>query len=137
MLDQYGELIRFQTRVSTVKEAARAVGVSHSCIVKTIVIICGGNPLAIITRGDKRLDLKYLGEKLKCGVLRLAEPDEVKRHTGYNVGGVPPILPIKTYIDSDVLAREYVYGGGGDEYTLLKFSPRELAKRLSWEILEI
>lgn len=137
MLNEYGELIKLKEKVSTVREAAHAVGVSQSHIVKTIVVVCGGSPLAIVVRGDKRLNLGKFGERLGCEDVRLATPDEVKTFTGYDVGGVPPVLPIDTYVDSDVLRKDYVYGGGGDEHTLLKFSPRDLARRLSWKVVEI
>jgi len=137
VLNEYGELIRLKDRVSTVKEAAQALGVPQSYIVKTIIVVCDGRPLAIIVRGDKRLNLERLGARLSCSDVRLATWEEVKEFTGYDVGGVPPVLPLSTYVDSDVLKRDYVYGGGGDDHTLLKFSPRDLAERLSWKVVEV
>ncbi|MFN7105830.1 MAG: aminoacyl-tRNA deacylase [Pyrobaculum sp.] len=117
-----GELIRLNTPVRTVKQAARAVGVREEKIIKTLVVYCGGKYEAYVIRGNKRLALEALG----C---RMATPEEVKAVTGYPVGGVPPVLNIPTYIDVELLAEDHVYGGGGDEYTLLKFSPRELVER--------
>ena len=59
----------------------------------------------------------------------MATPGEVAEVTGYNVGGVPPVLRIPVYIDRELLAEDYVYGGGGDEYSLLRFRPAELVER--------
>ncbi|AAL63650.1 aminoacyl-tRNA deacylase [Pyrobaculum aerophilum] len=121
-LEDFGEVIRLAEPVRTVKEAARAVGVEEGKIVKTLVVKCGGEFKAYIIRGTKKLDLKKLG----CS---MATPQEVLNMTGYPVGGVPPVLNIPVYIDIDLLKDEYVYGGGGDDYSLLKFQPRVLVER--------
>jgi prolyl-tRNA editing enzyme YbaK/EbsC (Cys-tRNA(Pro) deacylase) len=121
-LEDVGEILKLEVPVRTVKEAARAVGVSEDKVVKTIVVNCGGEFRAYILRGDKRLDLKSLG----C---RLATPEEVLTVTGYPVGGVPPVLNIPVFIDEELLNEDYVYGGGGDDHSLLRFKPRVLVER--------
>lgn len=121
-LEEFGEVIRLNATVRTVREAAQAVGTDESRIVKTLVVYCGGGYRAYVIRGDKRLDLKKLG----C---RLATPEEVLSITGYPVGAVPPVLNIPVYIDRQLLEVEYVYGGGGDERSLLKFKPSSLVER--------
>ena len=120
-LEEVGERIVLQTPVRTVKQAAQAVGVSEEKIVKTLVVKCGEEYRAYVIRGNKRLDL----EKLGC---RMATPGEVAEVTGYKVGGVPPVLRIPVYIDRELLAEDYVYGGGGDEYSLLRFRPAKLVE---------
>ncbi|MEM1598570.1 MAG: aminoacyl-tRNA deacylase [Pyrobaculum sp.] len=121
-LNDVGEVIRLDVPVRTVRQAARAVGTSEDKIVKTLVVFCDGGYRAYVIRGNKKLDLAALN----C---RLATPEEVLRATGYPVGGVPPVLNIPVYIDKDLLAEDYVYGGGGDEYTLLKFKPSVLVEK--------
>jgi prolyl-tRNA editing enzyme YbaK/EbsC (Cys-tRNA(Pro) deacylase) len=121
-LEDVGEILKLEVPVRTVKEAARAVGVSEDKVVKTIVVNCGGEFRAYILRGNKRLDLKSLG----C---RLATPEEVLAVTGYPVGGVPPVLNIPVFIDEELLNEDYVYGGGGDDYSLLRFKPQVLVER--------
>jgi prolyl-tRNA editing enzyme YbaK/EbsC (Cys-tRNA(Pro) deacylase) len=117
-----GEILKLEVPVRTVKEAARAVGVSEDKVVKTIVVNCGGEFRAYILRGNKRLDLKSLG----C---RLATPEEVLTVTGYPIGGVPPVLNIPVFIDEELLNEDYVYGGGGDDHSLLRFKPRVLVEK--------
>lgn len=121
-LGDFGEVIKLAEPVRTVREAARAVGVDENKIVKTLVVKCGGEFRAYIIRGTKRLNLKKLG----C---EMATPEEVLRVTGYPVGGVPPVLNLPVYIDTDLLGEEYVYGGGGDDHSLLKFRPVLLVER--------
>ncbi|AFA38325.1 hypothetical protein Pogu_0298 [Pyrobaculum oguniense TE7] len=122
LLEEIGEILRLGGLVRTVRQAARAVGVDERKIVKTLVVKCGDEYRAYILRGIKRLDLEALG----C---RLATPEEVQSVTGYQIGGVPPVLAIPVFIDEELLGEDYVYGGGGDEYSLLRFKPRDLVER--------
>ncbi|MEZ0319029.1 MAG: YbaK/EbsC family protein [Pyrobaculum sp.] len=128
-LEDVGEVIRLGVPVRTVKQAARAVGTGEDKIVKTLVVYCKGEYHAYVIRGNKKLELETLG----C---RLATAEEVLRTTGYAVGGVPPVLNIPVYIDKDLLTEDYVYGGGGDEYTLLKFKPSVLVERGLAKVVE-
>jgi prolyl-tRNA editing enzyme YbaK/EbsC (Cys-tRNA(Pro) deacylase) len=121
-LEDVGEVVKLEVPVRTVREAARAVGVGEDKIIKTIVVNCGGEFRAYILRGTKRLDVKSLG----C---RLATPEEVLSVTGYPVGGVPPVLGIPVFIDEELLSEDYVYGGGGDDHSLLRFRPRDLVEK--------
>lgn len=121
-LEDVGEVVKLEVPVRTVREAARAVGVGEDKIIKTIVVNCGGEFRAYILRGAKRLDVKSLG----C---RLATPEEVLSVTGYPVGGVPPVLGIPVFIDEELLSEDYVYGGGGDDHSLLRFRPRDLVEK--------
>jgi prolyl-tRNA editing enzyme YbaK/EbsC (Cys-tRNA(Pro) deacylase) len=121
-LEDVGEVVKLEVPVRTVREAARAAGVGEDKIIKTIVVNCGGEFRAYILRGTKRLDVKSLG----C---RLATPEEVLSVTGYPVGGVPPVLGIPVFIDEELLSEDYVYGGGGDDHSLLRFRPRDLVEK--------
>lgn len=114
----------------TVDEAARALGVKPEVIVKTLVLVCPGDRvLAAIIPGTRRLDLHKTASI--AGECRLARPSEVERLTGYPVGGVPPVaLPgnVEVVLDSSLLDKPIVYGGGGSQNALLGFSPRELVE---------
>ncbi len=125
--------------VKTVKEAASAVGVSPQNIVKTVIVVCGGGVYACIVPGDKRLSFRKLSILLECPP-RLARPREVLEYTGYSVGGVPPApLPssVQVIVDERVLSRKRVWGGGGDEETLLEFNPREYVSIVNARIADI
>ncbi|MCE4599873.1 MAG: YbaK/EbsC family protein [Desulfurococcales archaeon] len=117
-----------QSQVKTVAQAASALGVPKSVIVKTIVLVDDSRTIACIIPGDKRLSLGKV-KSITGGSPRLAKPNEVLERTGYRIGGVPPYpLPgdVVIIMDERVLDNEKVYGGGGDERSLLEFSPREL-----------
>jgi prolyl-tRNA editing enzyme YbaK/EbsC (Cys-tRNA(Pro) deacylase) len=39
------------------------------------------------------------------------------------------VLNIPVFIDEELLNEDYVYGGGGDDYSLLRFKPQVLVER--------
>ncbi len=121
------ELIVMPEPTRTVREAATQLGVSESTIIKTLVLVCDKGVYAVIVPGSRRLSLEKVGEI--AGRCRLARRHEIREITGYPAGGVPPVaLPenVTLIMDSEVEKMEVAYGGGGDERTLLKFSPRKL-----------
>lgn len=55
----------------------------------------------------------------------------MKRHSGYSVGGIPPVghkVNIRTVIDTKVMRKKFVYGGGGSDTSLLKIRPWDIKK---------
>ncbi|MCE4614236.1 MAG: hypothetical protein F7B60_01715 [Desulfurococcales archaeon] len=132
-------LHKLNSRVKTVAEAAYALSVDEGSIVKTVVIKCGDLFYACILRGDTRLDLNKISIILHCKP-RLAKPREVEEVTGYSIGGVPPApLPSSVGILVDIRAAELkqAYGGGGDDYTLLEFRPKELLDETNAVIVDM
>ncbi len=130
------ELLVLKASTMTVGDAARALGVPESVIIKTLITIdkASGKAYAIIIPGDRRLDIERLRRKLNSPGLRLAKAREVERLTGFKVGGVPPVgLPpnIEVLVDREVAKKEYVFGGGGDSRTLLRIRVKDLLKLAS------
>lgn len=126
-------------KVRTVSQAAEALGVDRSVIVKTIVVVEGDRTYACIVPGHRKLSIEKL-ERLVGGAPRLATPEEVVERTGFSVGGVPPApLPpsVKVIIDQELMKLDRAYGGGGDDETLLEFNPRELAAITSATVADI
>ena len=114
----------------TETRAAATLGVSASAIVKSIVLEHRQEPrgacLAIVP-GDCRVSRAKVATALAVGRLRLAPAEVVKEATGYRPGGVPPIghrQPLQVVIDRRVFDHDVVYGGGGDEWHMLRLEPR-------------
>lgn len=117
----------------TVAAAAVALGVTPDEILKTLIFFCQGQPYAVITNGMAPVPARPLAEYFGVGKrqIKLAQAAQVLALTGYAVGGVPPFghrsrLPV--LLDRSVLAFAAVYGGGGDDRTLLKITPAELLR---------
>jgi Cys-tRNA(Pro) deacylase len=115
----------------TVALAAAALGVEPSAIVKSVVLEAGDCVAVVIVPGDLRVDLKKAASVLQVSCLRLARPEVVKFSTGFEPGGVPPVghlrrLPV--VVDPRVLAKNFVFGGGGDERHMLRISPTDIVR---------
>ena len=58
-----------------------------------------------------------------------ADPAFVREHTGFAIGGVPPIAharPMATVIDEDLLARAELWAAAGHPNSLFRLTPAEL-----------
>ena len=134
------EIVKLESKVRTVKQAAKALGIGPEFIIKTIMFVdAEGEPLLAIVPGNRRVDLNKLS-KLAGSEVRLAKPAEVESHSGYPAGGLPPIghkKPIKTYIDPEVLEKREVYGGGGSDQSLLRINPEDIKRVQNAEVAPI
>ena len=134
------EIVKLDSKVRTVKQAAKALGIGPEFIIKTIMFVdAEGEPLLAIVPGNRRVDLNKLS-KLAGSEVRLAKPAEVESHSGYPAGGLPPIghkKPIKTYIDPEVLEERKVYGGGGSDQSLLRINPEDIKRVQNAEVAPI
>jgi prolyl-tRNA editing enzyme YbaK/EbsC (Cys-tRNA(Pro) deacylase) len=126
----------------TVPAAATALGVAPAQIIKSLLFLVHDRPFLVITNGTAPVDRGVLARRFGVGKkqIKLADAETVLRITGYPVGGVPPFghrTAVPVLLDRAVLAWEVIYGGGGDERTLLKIAPGELARVTGAEGVEL
>ncbi len=127
------ELITDIGPTPTVPAAAAALGVSPEQIIKTLVFYVRSEPYTVIAHGTAPVRERLLAEHFGVGKrqIRLARPDEVLAVTGYPAGGVPPFghrQPTPVLMLSSLLAWDVVYGGGGDDRTMLQLTTAELLR---------
>ncbi|MCR4335510.1 MAG: YbaK/EbsC family protein [archaeon] len=128
------KIIACTGEVHTAVKAAAQLGGDLESAVKSIVLIDSNEePLLVVLLGKDKVDFQKIKEILKVKDVRLAEPEEVLRITGYEVGGVPPIsiYGIKTFIDESVVEKEVIFCGGGDVNHLMKIKPEEILENVS------
>ena len=113
-------------------QASKELGIDIKKIVKSVLFMNENKePILIIVRGDKRVDQGKMAKALGFKKLRLATPQELTEITGYEPGTLPPVAhksQIRTLIDEDVLAEDFVYAGGGSLGASLKISPKDIVK---------
>jgi prolyl-tRNA editing enzyme YbaK/EbsC (Cys-tRNA(Pro) deacylase) len=133
------EIVPVASETPTVPAAAAALGVETSQIIKSLLFLIKDQPVLVIASGETMVDRSILAARFGVGKkqIKLADPETVLRLTGYPAGGVPPFghpAPLTTLLDRAVLAWDTVYGGGGDDRTLLRVAPGELARvtRAEW-----
>ncbi|MCB0065299.1 MAG: hypothetical protein KDE19_24410, partial [Caldilineaceae bacterium] len=128
----------------TVPAAAAALGVKADQIIKTLLFLITKPdlgepaPVVVISHGERRVDKKLLARYFGVGAkkAKLAPAEIVMDLLGYPPGGVPPVghrttLPV--ILDASVVdaADEFggvVYGGGGDDRTMLRIALSELQR---------
>lgn len=114
------------TSVSTVVSTPGAHTVEQVCaflkigadqLLKTIVCLADGRPVAALVRGDRELNVPKFTRVIGAKAVELADPATVVRVTGAPVGYAGPVglaEPIPIYVDNEVDANQ-VYVVGANE----------------------
>jgi prolyl-tRNA editing enzyme YbaK/EbsC (Cys-tRNA(Pro) deacylase) len=85
--------------------------------------------VVVLTAGHHRVDSEALAEALGVADASPADPETVKRATGWSIGGVPPIcherdLPV--YLDESLLDHPQVFAAAGTPEAVFGIEPDEL-----------
>ena len=147
-------LVRDMGDTSTVPLAAAALGVEPHQIIKSLLFLVrlpdqpdSPQPVLVIVDGSQRVDHRAIAAHFGVSRkrVRLASADEVLAILGYPAGGVPPFghrTPVPAILDAALSARQpadraTVYGGGGDDSTMLEITVGELLRVVQPEVLSI
>ena len=84
-------VITLETSARTAKEAASSLGCEVGAIVKSLLFKTDGTFTLCLIAGDKKASLNKIKKALKISDASMASADEVKKITGYTIGGVSPI----------------------------------------------
>ena len=127
---------------STAEAAARAVGAPQGSIVKSLVFLADGAPLLVLAAGDQRVDVKRLRATfgLSKRRLRIARPAEVLAHTGFEVGGVPPVghsPPLRTLIDNTLGRYDTVWAAAGSAHAVFPIAYQQLLTITNGEVMDL
>lgn len=127
------QILPVEIETPTVPAAAAALGVQAAQIIKTLLFLVKEEPVVAIASGDTIVDRRSLAYRYGVGKkqVKLADPQTVARITGYPVGGVPPFghaVSAPVFLDERIRLWDVVFGGGGDDHTLLRVPTAELAR---------
>ena len=145
-------LVRDLGDTSTVPLAAAALRVDAERIIKSLLLLVklpdrgdSPQPVLVISNGERRVDYRAVAAHFGVGrkKVEFAPTDVVLALFGYPAGGVPPFghrTRVPVILDAAVLAlpggdSATVYGGGGDDSTMLEITVGELRRVLQPEIL--
>jgi prolyl-tRNA editing enzyme YbaK/EbsC (Cys-tRNA(Pro) deacylase) len=136
-----GEVLEVPHSTRTAAEAAAVVGCEVAQIVKSLVfrLAHSDRPVLVIASGANRVNEKRVGE-LVGEPLAKAGAEFVRQHTGYAIGGVPPlghIAPIDTYIDEDLLGHAEVWAAAGTPNTLFRLAPADLVRLTGGRVIKV
>lgn len=124
------KIVHCKKEVHSSKAAAAVLGKELSDIAKTIVLIdvVKEEAVLVVLLGNSTADLEKIKKITGLKELELASPEQTLELTGYETGGVPPIsiYGAKTIVDKKVMEKETVFAGGGDNFSILEISPKEI-----------
>ncbi len=128
------------------------LGVEPDQIVKTLLFLieapgAGATLVVVISHGERRVDKGLLAARFGVSKKRvtLAPADVVLATLGYPAGGVPPFghfTPLPVIVDASVQALDarhagVIYGGGGDDRTMMRLTVAELLRVTGAEVLAV
>ena len=127
---------------STAEAAAQAVGAPLGSIVKSLVFLADGAPMLVLVSGDQRADVTRLRAQLGLSKrrLRIAQPAEVLEHTGFEVGGVPPVgheTPLRTLVDRTLNRFETVWAAAGNAHAVFPIAYEQLVTLTGGEVMDL
>ena len=112
----------------TAQEAADAVGAPLGAIVKSLLFMAAETPGLVLVSGSNLADLGVLEAELGEALTK-ASADQVKQHTGWSIGGVPPIghpTPLRTLMDEDFFTLETLWAAAGSADAVFPVTPARL-----------
>lgn len=133
VLNEFGfelNVVEFSDSTRTSEDAAKAIGCTVGQIAKSLIFKgkTTEKPILIVASGPNRVNEKavkeYTGEKLGK-----ADAAFVLEHTGFAIGGIPPIAhkePITTFVDEDLLKFDEIWAAAGTPNAVFKLTPKIL-----------
>ena len=125
------KVIVLEQTARTANDAATALGCKVGAIVKSLLFKAGDGFVLCLVSGDKRCSLNKLKKILDEKDVSMANPEDVKKVTGYTIGGVSPtghLIKIKIFIDENLNRFSSIFAAAGHPNTIFKITYKQLIK---------
>jgi prolyl-tRNA editing enzyme YbaK/EbsC (Cys-tRNA(Pro) deacylase) len=122
---------RFPEGTRTADDAARAIGCDVGQIVKSLVFVAGSEPVLALTSGRNRVDPAKLASLCGASDARKATADEVRKATGYAIGGTPPFghpTRLRCFADPHLMEFDIIWAAAGTPDSVFPIVPQELLR---------
>ncbi|HSB04114.1 MAG TPA: YbaK/EbsC family protein [Thermodesulfobacteriota bacterium] len=135
------QIVELQATTRTSVEAAQAVGCRVEQIAKSLVFQGKqtNRSILVVASGPNRVNEKRIAE-LVSEPIGKADADFVRQHTGFVIGGVPPIGHIEKleiFIDEDLLQYGEIWAAAGSPHAVFKLTPSVLIKMTDGRVTPI
>jgi Cys-tRNA(Pro)/Cys-tRNA(Cys) deacylase len=121
-------------------QAAEALGVSPSRLLKTLMAKAGGTVVCVLVASDKEVSLKKLAAAAGTKDAAMLPAAEAERFTGYHVGGISAFgqrKRAKAFIDAAALAHPTVIINGGRRGLQIEIAPGDVVRLLNATTAEL
>jgi prolyl-tRNA editing enzyme YbaK/EbsC (Cys-tRNA(Pro) deacylase) len=96
-------------------------------------------PILVVASGSNRVNERRLST-LVGEPIEKADAEFVRQHTGFAVGGVPPVghtERMETVIDEDLLQYEEIWAAAGTPHAVFQLTPTDLQKMTGGRVVSI
>ena len=133
-------VITLDSSARTAKEAATSLGCEVGAIVKSLLFKTENTFTLFLVSGDKRASLNKIKKTLNIRDASMATADDVKKVTGYTIGGVSPVghlNKINVFIDNSLNRFKNLYAAAGHPNCVFKTNFEDLQKIAEGSIKDI
>ena len=138
--DQKISVITLDSSARTAKEAATSLGCEVGAIVKSLLFKTENTFTLFLVSGDKRASLNKIKKTLNIRDASMATADDVKKVTGYTIGGVSPVghlNKINVFIDNSLNRFKKLYAAAGHPNCVFKTNFEDLQKITEGSVKDI
>ena len=124
----------------TALEAAASLNCKVGAIVKSLLFKAKNTFILCLVAGDKKASLIKIKKTINVKDVSMASADEVKKVTGFTIGGVSPVghlNKIDIYIDNSLERFDNLYAAAGHPNCVFKVDYSNLQKMTKGLIKEI
>lgn len=134
-------VVTFPASTRTAAEAAAAIGCHVDQIAKSLIFksVTTNRPILVIASGSNRVNEQCIQTVLGEAIGR-ADADFVREHTGFAIGGVPPVghpTPLITFIDRDLLVFPEIWAAAGTPNTVFCLKPADLVTLTKGQVVTV
>ena len=125
------EVLVLDTTARTAQDAANSLKCEVGAIVKSLLFRTENSFLICLIAGDKRCSLNKLKKTLQKKDVSMANADEVKKNTGFSIGGVAPVAhatSLDIFIDKSLNRFPYIFAAAGHPNCVFKITYDDLIK---------
>jgi len=125
------EVLVLNTTARTAQDAANSLKCEVGAIVKSLLFRAENSFLICLIAGDKRCSLNKLKKTLQKKDVSMANADEVKKKTGFSIGGVAPVAHVTSLdilIDKSLNRFPYIFAAAGHPNCVFKITYYDLIK---------
>ena len=125
------EVLVLDNTARTAKDAANSLKCEVGAIVKSLLFRTENSFLICLIAGDKRCSLNKLKKTLQKKDVSMANAEEVKKNTGFSIGGVAPVAHVRSLdilIDKSLNRFPYIFAAAGHPNCVFKITYDDLVK---------
>ena len=134
------EVIVLDQTARTANDAATALGCKVGAIVKSLLFRTEHSFVLCLVSGDKKCSLNKLKKILDEKDISMANAEQVKKITGYTIGGVSPVghlTKVNILIDKNLNRFNDIFAAAGHPNCIFKINFEKLTRLTTGKVKEL